>query len=165
MYPTSSLLDGMDSSHAHLWAEFASLLRGLKELNGHVMGRAGVPCEASGAAVLVRLELLGPVRLTGLAQDLGLDPSSVSRQVSALERSGWVARGDDPDDRRAQQLRLTPEGLEAVHRLRAERAAVLARLTPDWSEADLAELISLLARLNHDITANRDLLGARLENA
>jgi hypothetical protein len=50
-------------------------------------------------------------------------------------------------------------------RLRAERAAVLARLTPDWSEADLAELISLLARLNHDITANRDLLGARLENA
>jgi DNA-binding MarR family transcriptional regulator len=155
----------MKSSHAHLWAEFASLLRGLKDLNEHVLHRAGSPCEISGAAVLVRLDLMGPVRLTDLAHALSLDPSSVSRQVSALERNGWVGREDDPDDRRAQRLQLTPEGQDLVHRLRAERAAVLAQLTPDWSEADLAELTSLLARLNHDIAANRDLLGAGLEHA
>ena len=155
----------MDTGHARIWAEFASLLRGLKDLNAHVLETSGARCEVAGAHVLGRLEVLGPVRLTELAASLGLDPSSVSRQVSALERSGWVTREGDEHDRRATRLLLSAEGLEVVGALRAARTEALARVTPGWTAADLDELADRLARLNHDLEANRALLDARLENA
>jgi DNA-binding MarR family transcriptional regulator len=158
------------TSHVRLWGEFASLLRELKDLNAHVLETAGVRCEVAGAHVLSRLEVLGPVRLTELAGALGLDPSSVSRQVSALERSGWVTREEDPHDRRATRLLLTASGSDVVDVLRKARAEALARVTPDWSAADLDELADRLARLNHDLGTHRALLGdvktmARMEHA
>lgn len=152
-------------SHARLWGEFASLLRGLKDLNAHVLDNAGVRCEVAAAHALSRLDLLGPVRLTELAASLGLDPSSVSRQVSALERSGWVAREEDPDDGRATRLVLTGSGRDVVAVLREARTEALARATPEWSEADLDELADRLGRLNHDLAANRALLDVRMEHA
>jgi DNA-binding MarR family transcriptional regulator len=153
------------ADHEQLWGELSALLRGLRSLHGHVLARADVRCEVAGAAVLGQLELLGPVRLTELAQALGLDPSSVSRQVSALERAGWVTRADDPTDRRAQRLQLTAAGSEVVAAITRERATVLERLTPDWSGHDLEELTGLLARLNADIATHREQLDVRLETA
>lgn len=151
--------------HVRLWGELASLLRGLKELNAQVLEQSGVRCEVAGAQVLGRLDQLGPVRLTELACALGLDPSSVSRQVSGLERSGWVSREEDPSDGRATRLRLTPSGADVVAVLREARAEALARVTPEWTPDDLDELADRLARLNHDIEAGRVLLAGRLEHA
>jgi DNA-binding MarR family transcriptional regulator len=150
-------------SYARLWGEFASLLRGLKGINGHVLEASGVRCEQAGAAVLSRLELLAPVRLTDLALALGLDPSSVSRQVTALERFGLVVREKDPADQRAQRLHLTDKGSDVVAALRRARAEALERLTPGWSAHDIDDLTDRLARLNHELEANRDLLDAQQE--
>lgn len=155
----------MEASYAALWGEFSSLLRGLKDLNSHALETTGVRCEQAGAHVLARLELLGPVRLTDLAHALGLDPSSVSRQVSALERAGWVVREKDPDDQRAQRLNLTPKGNEVVAVVRRAREQALQTLTPGWTAQDLDDLTSRLARLNTDLEAHRELLGARQETA
>lgn len=154
----------MTENYALLWSEFSLLLRGLKEMSAHALSESGVRCEQSGALILTRLELLGPVRLTILAQALGLDPSSVSRQVSALERAGWLAREPDPADMRAQRLTLTPGGREVVSVVHRARQDALERLTPDWSPKDLNDLTSQLARLNHDLEANRHLLCARQES-
>jgi DNA-binding MarR family transcriptional regulator len=155
----------MDNSYARLWGEFSSLVRGLKDLNTHALEDTGVRCELAGAHVLGRLELLGPVRLTDLAHALGLDPSSVSRQVSALERAGWVAREKDPTDLRAQRLHLTEAGNELIAGIRRSRAAALEQLTPEWSAGDIDDLTDRLARLNHDLEAHRELLAARQETA
>ncbi len=139
------------------------MLHGLKDLNVRVLETAGVRSEVAGVAVLGRIELLGPVRLTDLAHALGLDPSSVSRQVTALERSGWVAREKDPSDQRAQRLRLTDKGSDVVATLRRARAAALERLTPGWSTQDIDDLTGRVARLNTDIEAHRELLDATQE--
>jgi DNA-binding MarR family transcriptional regulator len=155
----------MEDSYSRLWGEFVSLLHGLKDLNAQALDATGVRCEQAGAHVLGKLELLGPVRLTELAHALGLDPSSVSRQVTALERSGWVAREKDPVDQRAQRLELTPKGRRVVDVVRQARHEALERLTPGWSPDDLDDLASRLARLNTDLNTHRDLLGARQETA
>ncbi len=143
--------------------ELSSALRGVKDLAAHAIEVADVRIELAEAHVLGRLCALGPVRLTDLACALGLDPSSVSRQVTSLERRGWVQREDDPDDRRATRLHLTPSGRTVVDDLTAAHAGSLARVTPDWTDADLDLLAAGLARLNHDLAAHR--LDARLENA
>lgn len=136
--------------------ELTTLLRGMKELHTRVVEASDLPCELAGTFVLGRLAVLGPVRLTQLAQELGLDPSSVSRQVSSLERHGLVAKEKDAGDLRAQQLVLTPAGEAAVAALRAARARELARLLPDWAPAELDGLTALLGRLNTDIATHRD---------
>lgn len=155
----------MDDSYARLWAEFGALLTGMKNLNGHALEIAGVRCEQAGAAVLGRLKVLGPVRLTDLANNLGLDPSSVSRQVTALERAGWIAREKDPSDQRAQRLQLTDKGREVVAAVQRARQQALEQLTPEWSVQQIDDLTSQLARLNHDLEKHRGLLGARQETA
>jgi DNA-binding MarR family transcriptional regulator len=152
-------------SYERLWGEFASLLREMKEINAHSIEITGARCEQAGAAVLGRLDLLGPVRLTDLAGALGLDPSSVSRQVTALERLGWVAREKDPADLRAQRLHLTERGTSVVNDLRRARAEALSQLTPHWTMEEIDDLAGRLARLNHDLEAHRELLAARQETA
>jgi DNA-binding MarR family transcriptional regulator len=154
----------MDSS-AHLWGEIAALVRGLKDLNSSAITAAGLRLEPAGVHVLTRLSLLGPVRLTELAGALGLDPSSVSRQVTAVERAGYVRRDADPADGRATRLVLTEQGHEAAASVQERRAQALKVLTPGWSDQDHQELANLLARLNHDLAANGHLLDAALENA
>lgn len=146
--------------HGRLAMELTSLLRGMKELHTRVVEQSDLPCEVAGTFVLGRLAALGPVRLTELARELGLDPSSVSRHVSSLQRHGLVAKERDPGDLRAQQLVLTAAGEAAVASLREARARELARLLPAWAPAELDALTALLGRLNHDIAAQRDVPAA-----
>lgn len=152
-------------SHAGLWSEISSLVRGLKDLNNAAIAASGLRLEAAGVHVLGRLSLLGPVRLTELAAALGLDPSSVSRQVSAVERAGFVRREPDPSDGRATRLVLTDKGRAAAASVQEKRAQALEVLTPGWSDTDLERLARQLARLNNDLTANAHLLDAELETA
>jgi DNA-binding MarR family transcriptional regulator len=142
--------------YGRLAMELTSLLRGMKELHTRVVEDSDLPCEVAGTFVLGRLAVLGPVRLTQLAHELGLDPSSVSRQVSSLERHGLVAKEKDPGDLRAQQLVLTSAGEAAVASLREARARELQRLLPGWDAAELDDLTARLGRLNTDIAARRE---------
>ena len=52
----------------------------------------------------------GSLRVSALAERLHSDVSTVSRQVTTLVDLGFVTRGPDPDDGRAQALTLTAEG-------------------------------------------------------
>lgn len=139
--------------------EIVQLVRGLRELHAAVIATAPeTALDASAAAVLARLEELGAARLSTLASTLLLDVSTVSRQVPALERQGWVARERDPDDHRAQLLEITPAGRQVLDRVRRSRADVLRRLLPDWSDAELASFAGQLHRFNTDVVTHRPAL-------
>lgn len=136
-------------------SELVSLVRGLRELHGTITHVSRYPVDPSGAAILGRLDELGPARLSTLATVLCLDLSTVSRQVPALERQGWVGRERDPEDHRAQLLDLTPLGREVLADVRMSRNDVLRRLLPDWTDQELQTFASQLARFNNDVTGNR----------
>ena len=70
---------------------------------------------------------------SSLAAALHLDLSSVSRQVAALEREGWVLREPDPADSRAALLELTPPAATPCARVRTARVDAPARRLPDWT--------------------------------
>lgn len=151
--------------YQQLASELTLLLRAMKELHSEAVDQADLPVELAGTYVLGRLSALGPVRLTRLAQELGLDPSAVSRHVSSLERHGLVAREKDETDLRAQQLVLTPQGEQAVADLKAARARALKERIPGWTAADLDQLTARLARLNTDLEAQRTSARPRQETA
>ena len=79
---------------------------------------------------------------------LGLDKSTVSRQVSTLVALGLVTREADPADGRAQVLNTSPEGAARLSRIRDARRARWEADLADWPTEDVATLGELLARLN-----------------
>lgn len=97
-----------------------------------------------------------PQRVSEIADTIHSDVSTVSRQVAGLIRSGFVDRGPDPEDRRAQLLTLTSAGRDIIATHRRLRDEWLSRLVGDWSEEDLTALTSLLSRFGDSL---QDYLG------
>lgn len=123
----------------------------LQRLHEHVAARAGIDCERAGFLVMRRVVSEGPIRVTDLARDLGLDPSTISRHLRAVEKRGWVRRTSDPADRRAALATATSEGEEIVARLEAERRRLLAEVLTDWDVEDQERLFDLIERFSHDL--------------
>lgn len=115
---------------------------------------ADSPIDRAGVSVLSRINDLAGVRLSELATALHLDLSTISRQVRHLEDAGLVHRAEDPDDRRAYRLTITPEGRDLLHQLRTARRELLCTALRDWSDEDRDRLTDLLTRLADDLGPN-----------
>ena len=89
----------------------------------------------------------GPLRVSALAEAMGLDTSTASRHVRQLEDGGHLVRTGDPDDRRAFQVRLTRRGRAALDQAMRARGTLVDRATADWPEDDRATLTILMTRL------------------
>ncbi|WP_426243968.1 MarR family winged helix-turn-helix transcriptional regulator [Nocardioides sp. LHG3406-4] len=56
------------------------------------------------------------LRMCDLRDDVLLTQAGISRLVTRLETRGLVERSEDPDDARAQRIRLTPRGADEQRR-------------------------------------------------
>ncbi|HKG49672.1 MAG TPA: MarR family transcriptional regulator [Actinomycetales bacterium] len=119
-----------------------------EHLEGSDLDHQAQPLERAAYSILGMLEEKGPSRLGAVAARFHLDASTVSRQVSALERQGLLVREVDPGDRRACRLGLSPEGEQALARTRSARRQLLHDLLSNWSEDDQARFAALLEQLN-----------------
>lgn len=104
------------------------------------------------AETLGLLDREGDTSTAALAHRRGVRHQSQSRTVKDLETLGFIARRDDPQDRRGFLLTLTEQGRAALDRDRGARAdwvarAVEAVLDPG-EQARLGELPRLLDRLS-----------------
>ena len=113
--------------------------------------RVGYRLEGPYYSTLARLGLGGPCTVSQLAEGLGLELSTVSRRVKALEERGLVARTTDTDDRRVSHLGLTDAGHELFEALSASWRQLLAEVLSDWSANDIDELARLFSRFAHDL--------------
>ena len=113
---------------------------------------AGMDLDRASYAVLFRLEE-GPARLSDLAQRVGVDISTLSRQVHHLEAAGLVGRSVMEEDRRAALLSVTGEGRELVERIRQAKRAVITEMLAGWTQDEREELARVLNRLADAIVA------------
>ena len=89
-----------------------------------------------------------PLAVNELATALRIDASTASRLVDRMVARGYVARGQDADDRRRTSLGLTSAGWSALATLQQVRVEALAEMTRGWSASDVAALADLLGRLD-----------------
>lgn len=142
------LVDAHEEAIADVERGLAFVVRygNLPRVRERLIARAGIAVEPAGYAVLTRIDAEGEARLSELAGLLGVDASTLSRQVKQLLREGYLARASDPDDGRAAILRLTRRGRQAVERSRVARRAALEELLADWSPQDRRRFGDLLVR-------------------
>jgi DNA-binding MarR family transcriptional regulator len=86
-----------------------------------------------------------------LAARCALDPSTISRAVAALVRSGLVRRAADPVDGRASVLAITPDGREVLGQVFGWYEDRLSDALSGWSDQDLRTLAGLLHRFSNDL--------------
>jgi DNA-binding MarR family transcriptional regulator len=148
--------------------ELVTLVRSVKDLHGIVVPDGGPMLERPAFVLLMVIAERGRLRPSALADCLFVDLSTVSRQLVALEQAGWVARERDPEDRRAQLVRVTTEGDHVLQRNHQARREVLAELLGDWPEADLSSFAGHLSRFNKATQIRRQAAtashGTRQEN-
>jgi len=111
--------------------------------------RAGFE-QAQTIAALNAVRRLGPVRVSAVADDLSVDISVASRQLSALEERGLVQRTTDPGDGRSRLLAVTDAGLESLGQAHQRMVGVFASTVADWDDDDIAGLAAGLHRLRED---------------
>ncbi len=104
------------------------------------LGHAGYP-------MLRLIAARAPIRVTLLADQAGLDASTVSRRVADLQEKGLVTRAVDTEDQRASLLDLTPRGRQLLASLREARRSLLEEALADWSTQDVQALADMLLRL------------------
>ena len=117
---------------------------------------AGVSLDRSAAALLRHLALAEPVRAGELASRLAVEASHVTRQVQQLERTGHIIRVPDPDDGRAQLIKLTDAGRGTVERMRVVGCLGLQQVLGGWPAEDLGTLAVLFRRMVEDFVAHAE---------
>ncbi len=115
----------------------------------------GCTIERGAYAVMAQLATHGSMRAGQLAGDLGVDFSTVSRQLSLLTTRGYVRKDVDPADGRAAVLSLTDSGQQLMVDGAAIRQEFLARLLSDWDDEEISTFAQLLERFNNDAAAHR----------
>jgi DNA-binding MarR family transcriptional regulator len=89
----------------------------------------------------------GPLRLSELAERMGITAPPASRAVDGLVELGLLERLPDPADRRAVRIDMTEPGRKDVEGRKARAAAALEPAVAALSAQDRARLAALLARL------------------
>jgi DNA-binding MarR family transcriptional regulator len=111
-----------------------------------LLREAGVSLDRALFPLLVRLGMQGPLSVAVLADQVGRDHTTVSRQLAKLESLGLISRPQGGADRRVREGRVTGEGEAVVKAITEARHRLLARVLADWSEADAKTLAGLSRR-------------------
>ena len=85
---------------------------------------------------------------------LGVTNAAASQLIDRLVQMGFLERAEDPSDRRAKQIRLTPEGRALVERSIQARlewmAELTCNLTPDQQQR-IAESLTILTQAAREL--------------
>lgn len=103
----------------------------------------------------------GGLTLNELAGELYLEKSTASRVVKGLQEKGYVERSPHPDDGRALQLDLTPEGRRLHEKISDELIEEQRRLLADFDSDVRKSMIRLVDRLERAATSRVETAGGK----
>lgn len=86
----------------------------------------------------------GALSTSTLADMLGIDPSTASRNLSGLERSGFIVRQKGSEDGRQTDVRLTPRGRRAAQGVTTGASSAFGSVLDKVPRAERARVIDAL---------------------
>ena len=111
---------------------------------------------SKGASTLSLLQLLARgdgLRPSDLAEQLGVHPSLITRQIQELEDAGYVHVSANPQDARSLLVSLTPGGVAEQRRLRQVGLDRFVLFVADWTPEEVRTLADLLEKLERSKAA------------
>ena len=107
---------------------------------------AGVSLDRALFPLLVVIERRGPIGVVDLADRVGRDYTTVSRQIAKLENLGLVERQAAAADRRVSQATVTLKGKAMTVAVDKARERFGCTIFATWDERDIKELVRLMRK-------------------
>lgn len=123
----------------------------IPRVHERIINRAGADIDRVEAIALSRIADAGSMRVTELADQLGVACSTAGRHAANLEGGEFVTRAPDPEDKRVTIVTASQRGVELIQRLRDVQRDLLAEALSGWDDDDLESLAALLGRLGEDL--------------
>jgi DNA-binding MarR family transcriptional regulator len=101
--------------------------------------------------VLFEVRRAGSPSMQRVAEELGMDITTFSRQVKGLEKKGLVVRSVSTGDRRVSLLALTGEGLHMLEKIDRYMSGRLERVFAGMSDFERETVVRSLGVLNEAI--------------
>ena len=120
-----------------------------------VIHEAGISIDRALFPLLVLVERKGPIGVVDLADMVGRDYTTISRQVAKLEKLGLITRNSSKADKRVREAVITTKGRVMTDALDAARERIAGRLLAGWSKKDLQDLARLMRRFAADLLARK----------
>ena len=156
-----------DNAHGGAGSDRAAMLHQLLKLTNRLMAPFSThlahryKISLNEFRLLMTIGALGRTASHELAELTGVNVMSVSRAVATLERNGRIEVVPDPRNRRRKWLSLTEEGQRLYDIMRPQSGKVADYLFSDLSDAETAQLGTILTRLIDTLEA-RDEQGRSL---
>jgi DNA-binding MarR family transcriptional regulator len=138
--------DWSDEIHAVLLQLHGYMNR--PDLDQAFLARAGVKLDRALFPLLTRIELSHPIGVVELANLVGRNHSTVSRQVAKLEALGLVKRRAADGDQRVRLLKPSAAGRKMLGQFGVARRKFLNDRLDGWTEAERSTLLDLLRRFS-----------------
>ena len=140
--------DDVDDALQQVEHQLSLLWRRARSISHQLSRQVHPDMEPAAYGLLTVIRREGPIRLTDLATCIGVGKPSVSRQIAFLESIGLVYKEADPQDGRAQSIRLTEKGEEKMHLVQDARRQVFRERLGEWPVEDVQTLADYMGRLN-----------------
>jgi len=121
------------------------------QVDERMVREAGITLDRALFPVLVGIERLGPIGVVELADHLGRDYTTVSRQIAKLEHLGLISRQAGMDDRRVREAIVTSQGKAMTDAVDIARQRLGSGIFADWQEQDVEDFVRLLQRFAEDV--------------
>jgi DNA-binding MarR family transcriptional regulator len=112
-----------------------------------ILNRAGVSLDTALFPLLVRVSIQPDITIGELADQVGRDYSTISRQVARLQDLGFVRSQPAFSDRRQRLLNVTATGKRTIRKIDRARNAVMSEVLSGWSQVEISDLVRMTARL------------------
>lgn len=123
------------------------------ERDAQLLELAGLTLERALFPLLVGIERRGPIGVVELADGIGRDYTTISRQVARLEQLGFVERRALPTDKRVREAAIMAKEKAATDALDRAREKMALSLLKDWTREDFDNLLRLMRMFADSIAA------------
>lgn len=106
--------------------------------------------------VMSRLRRQEGLNQAALAEQMDLQPISLARLLDRLQGQNLIERREDPADRRAYRLYLTPEGRALVDELDEVRTAIAQEVLGTVEDQSILAGLETLAAIREQTRAQRE---------
>lgn len=108
---------------------------------------AGIPLDRALFPLLVGIDRFGPIGVVEIAERVGRDYTTVSRQVAKLESLGLVERRASVTDRRLREAAILPKGKAMTQLVDGARDRIGRAIFATWDAQEMDELVRLVRKL------------------
>jgi DNA-binding MarR family transcriptional regulator len=147
--------------HAHISRQIRTLHGALLDItkvmnspqrDERMVREAGISLDRALFPLLVLIERLGPIGVVDLADRVGRNYTTVSRQLARLESLGLVGRQVGDADRRVRKAIVTRKGKAMTDSVDAARERIGRAIFARWDRREVVELVRLMRKFADDIS-------------